>query len=59
MLRSLHRLAAIRGRKGREDVRERKSVEFNGKNVEEAISRGLSELNLERDDVEVRHHYPW
>lgn len=34
-------------------MRERRSTEFNGKNVEEAISRGLSELNLERDDVEV------
>ena len=34
-------------------MRERRSAEFSGKNVEEAISRGLSELNLERDDVEV------
>jgi spoIIIJ-associated protein len=34
-------------------VRERKSAEFSGKNVEEAISRALTQLGLTRDDIET------
>lgn len=34
-------------------MRERRNAEFSGKNVEEAISRGLSELNLNREEVEI------
>lgn len=34
-------------------MRERRNAEFSGKNVEEAISRGLSELNLDREEVEI------
>ena len=44
---------AILRRKGREDVREKRDAEFSGKNIEEAISRGLSELNLDRAEVEI------
>ena len=40
-------------RKGREDVREKRDAEFSGRNIEEAISRGLSELNLDREEVEI------
>lgn len=46
-------MIAIQERKGSEDVRERKDAKFSGKNIEEAISRGLSELNLDREEVEV------
>jgi len=34
-------------------VREKRDAEFSGKNIEEAISRGLSELNLDREEVEI------
>lgn len=34
-------------------MREKRDAEFVGKNIEEAISRGLSELDLDRDDVEI------
>ena len=44
---------AILRRKEREDVREKRDAEFSGKNIEEAISRGLSELNLDRAEVEI------
>jgi spoIIIJ-associated protein len=46
-------MMAILKRKGREDVREKRDAEFSGKNIEEAISRGLSELNLDREAVEI------
>ena len=34
-------------------MREKRDAEFSGKNIEEAISKGLSELDLSRDEVEV------
>jgi spoIIIJ-associated protein len=34
-------------------VRERKSAEFSGKNVEEAISKALAQLGLSRDEIET------
>jgi len=34
-------------------VREKRDAEFSGRNIEEAISKGLSELDLSRDEVEV------
>jgi len=40
-------------RKGRENVREKRDAEFSGRNIEEAISKGLSELDLNRDEVEI------
>lgn len=32
----------------------KKSYEFEGKNIEEAINKGLSELNVTRDEVEIK-----
>lgn len=34
-------------------MREKRDAEFSGRNIEEAISKGLSELDLSRDEVEV------